>query len=106
MGAAVGRDECRRSIAALYPLVLRQQRRVALKEVPLALARDIKSYVIYLTSINIDDNNINLSNIESKIKEVEENLVDDILFIQDNHLKIANIILILHNYYNVTTICA
>ena len=49
----------------------------------LLLSDNIKSYVIYLTSINIDDNNINLSDIESKIKEVEENLVDDILFIQD-----------------------
>ena len=49
----------------------------------LLLSDNIKSYVIYLTSINIDDNNINLSDIESKIKEVEENLIDDILFIQD-----------------------
>ena len=48
----------------------------------LLLADNIKSYLIYLTTINIS-NNINISDVESKIKEVEENLVDDILFIQD-----------------------
>ena len=49
----------------------------------LLLVDNIKSYIIYLTSININENNINISDIELKIKEVEENLVDDILFIQD-----------------------
>lgn len=49
----------------------------------LLLSDNIKSYIIYLTSINLDNNNTNISDIESKIKEVEENLIDDILFIQD-----------------------
>ena len=49
----------------------------------LLLSDNIKSYIIYLTSINIDNNNTNISDIESKIKEVEDNLIDDILFIQD-----------------------
>ena len=49
----------------------------------LLLADNIKSYIIYLTSINIDDNNMNISEIKLKIKEVEENIIDDFLFIQD-----------------------
>ena len=52
----------------------------------LLLNDNIKSYIIYMTDININNinnNNTNLTDIELKLKEVEESLVDDILFIQD-----------------------
>ena len=45
------------------------------------LCDNIKSYIIYMTSVNLDNNNID--KVEQKLKEVEESLVDDILFIQD-----------------------
>ena len=47
----------------------------------LLLADNIKSYIIYMTNINLNNKNIN--EIELRIKEVEESLVDDILFMQD-----------------------
>ena len=47
----------------------------------LLLADNIKSYIIYITNININNKNIN--DIELRVKEVEESLVDDILFMQD-----------------------
>ena len=50
----------------------------------LLLNDNIKSYIIYMTTININNiNNNNFNDIELKLKEVEESLVDDILFIQD-----------------------
>ena len=45
------------------------------------LCDNIKSYIIYMTSVNLDNNNID--KVEQKLKEVEESLVDNILFIQD-----------------------
>ena len=45
------------------------------------LADNIKSYIICMTNIN--NNNKNISDIELKMKEVEESLVEDILFMQD-----------------------
>ena len=49
----------------------------------LLFADNIKSYIIYLNSINKNDNDMNISEIKLKIKEVEENIIDDFLFIQD-----------------------
>ena len=46
----------------------------------LLLCDNIKSYIDYMMKININNN---LEEIEQKLKEIEENLVDDILFIQD-----------------------
>ena len=45
------------------------------------LCDNIKSYIIYMTSVNVNDNNT--AQVIQKLKEVEESLVDDILFIQD-----------------------
>ena len=45
------------------------------------LADNIKSYIICMTNIN--NNNKNISDVELKMKEVEESLVEDILFMQD-----------------------
>ena len=45
------------------------------------LADNIKCYIIYMTNANIDNKKI--SDVESRIKEIEECLVEDILFIQD-----------------------
>ena len=45
------------------------------------LCDNIKSYIIYMTSVNVNDNNT--IQVIQKLKEVEESLVDDILFIQD-----------------------
>ena len=50
------------------------------------LADNIKKYIKIMTETNINLNNINIKKItevESKMKEVEECLVEDILFIQD-----------------------
>ena len=50
----------------------------------LLLADNIKSYITYMTNISINlNNNKSVSTAEMKMKEVEENLVDDILFMQD-----------------------
>ena len=50
----------------------------------LLLADNIKSYIIYMTNININiNNNKSITEAEIKMKEVEESLVDDILFMQD-----------------------
>ena len=47
------------------------------------LADHIKSYIIFMTNINITINNKNISDVELRIKEVEESLIEDILFMQD-----------------------
>ena len=46
-------------------------------------ADNIKRYIISLTNINISKNNINNNNNELRMKEIEENLIEDILFMQD-----------------------
>ena len=48
----------------------------------LLLADNIKSYIIYMTNTNIK-NNKNIKEVEIRLKEVEESLIDDILFMQD-----------------------
>ena len=48
----------------------------------LLLADNIKSYIIYMTNTNIK-NNKNIKEVETRLKEVEESLIDDILFMQD-----------------------
>ena len=47
------------------------------------LTDNIRSYIIYMVNAKINSNKNNISDIESRLKEVEESLVDDILFIQD-----------------------
>ena len=46
----------------------------------LLLADNIKSYIILITNIKV---NTNQYNAENRLKEIEESLVDDILFMQD-----------------------